>query len=173
MLEPSTTSALVAIDMCNRMNATLIAALNISLLLFSITLSLNKAALAEDKTGKIQICEGIMEYQYDHLDDQYDTLWTRNVAIKFGIIIEKDLVKFSKNGWQPTRGLIMSRLPMIGYNVLSIHTETWCETCDEIGTDYVASFLLSYDGDFTFTKNGITGIETSRGKCRDVSYSEN
>ena len=130
-------------------------------------------AFAEDKTGKVHICEGVMEYQYDHLDDQYNTLKRRNVPIRFGILIEKDLVKFSKNGWQPTQGLIMKRLPMIGYNVLSTHTETWCENCDAIGTDYVATFFLSYDGDFTFAKNGITGIYTSRGECRDVSFSDN
>ena len=132
------------------------------LILIAFTVSLSNQA-ASAQSSEIFRCNGLMEYQYEHIGAAYNELWPRGRPVTFMFAKQDEKIQFI-DSWYPLEGEMM-RTPTLGGNIHALALDRMIVSGENVQTNEVKSFFMSFDGNYTMTRNGVLGIVTSQGKC--------
>ena len=136
-------------------------------LLTTLFLTVAPSAISHAETSEIFQCEGVMEYQYEHLGAAYDELWRRGTQVSFSFAKQEKQIKFIDE-WYTLEG-VMRTLPTLGGNIHAIGSSRMIIEGENKQTDTITNFFMGYSGDYTMARNGVSGIVTSIGKCKSLS----
>ena len=121
---------------------------------------------ASAKSSDIFRCEGLMEYQYEHIGAAYNELWQRGRPVTFTFAKQDKKIQFI-DSWYTLEGEMM-RTPTLGGNIHAIGFSRMMVDGKNIQTDALTSFFMGFGGSYTMTRKGVSGIVTSQGKCRPL-----
>ena len=133
--------------------------LGLSFLLIS-----NQHSSAE--TSKVFQCEGVMDYQYEHIGEAYNELYPRGRRVTFKFAKYEKHLEFI-DGWPRLAGRKMMLAPTYGGNVHGLILDQGDVENGQLSM--VFSFWMYFNGDYTFARNGVFGVLTSVGKCKPLS----
>ena len=136
-------------------------------LFIAVFLTVAPSAISHAETSEIFQCEGVMEYQYEHIGAAYDELWRRGTPVSFSFAKQEKQIKFIDE-WHTLEGL-MPTLPTLGGNIHAIGSSRMIIEGKNKQTDSITSFFMGYGGNYTIARNGVSGIVTSIGKCKPLS----
>lgn len=136
-------------------------------LFITLFLTVAPSAISHAETSEIFQCEGVMEYQYEHIGAAYDELWRRGTPVSFSFAKQEKQIKFIDE-WYTLEG-VMRSLPTLGGNIYAIGADHMIVDGENKQTVSITSFFMGYSGDYTMARNGVSGIVTSIGKCKPFS----
>ena len=135
-------------------------------LIFTAFLIVSPSGASLAETSKIFQCDGVMDYQYEHIGEAYNELHPRGQQVSF------KFAKFEKHlefidGWSRVSGKKMTLAPTYGGNIDGLILDQGNVANGQL--NMVFSFWMYSGGNYTFARNGIFGVLTSVGRCKSLS----